>query len=60
MLVASLGALKKLHTVGVIFEQERPVAGVNGRRGCLWLDHVRVGVRLHERHCMRQVVVAGG
>jgi hypothetical protein len=50
-----------LHTVAVVLEQERPVAGVDGRRGGLWLNCVRVGVGLHESHCdgfSRDLVVA--
>jgi hypothetical protein len=50
-----------LHTIAVVLEQERPVAGVDGRRGGLWLNCVRVGVGLHESHCdgfSRDLVVA--
>jgi hypothetical protein len=39
------------HTVAVVFEQQRPVAGVNSRRRGLWLDNVGIGVRLYKRHC---------
>jgi len=41
---------KLQHTVAVVFEQERPVARVDGRRSRRWLDHIRVGVGLHESH----------
>lgn len=45
------GAMGKLqHTVAVVLEQQRPVAGVDGRRSRRWLDHIRVGVGLHESH----------
>jgi len=39
-------------TVAVVLEQQRPVAGVDSRRRSLWLDGVRVGVGLHESHCV--------
>ena len=38
-------------TVAVIFQQQRPVAGINGRRGSFRLDDICVWVRLYERHC---------
>jgi hypothetical protein len=57
-LAASLGALVELHTVGKVFEEKGPVAGVDGRRSCRRLDHVRVGVGLDERHCVRRVRAA--
>jgi hypothetical protein len=38
------------HTVAVVFEQQRPVAGVDGWRRSRWLDRVRVGVGLHKSH----------
>ena len=37
-------------TVAVVLEQQRPIAGVDGRRRGRWLDHIRVGVGLHESH----------
>lgn len=40
-----------LRTLAVIFQQERPVAGINGRRGSFRLDDICVWVRLYERHC---------
>jgi len=40
-----------LHTVAVVFEQERPAARVNGRRDRFGLDDIGVGVGLYERHC---------
>lgn len=45
-------AMEKLvHTLAVVLEKQRPVAGINGRRSSLWLDDIRVRVRLYERHC---------
>lgn len=42
-------AIEQLHTVIVIFEQQRPVAGVNRRRRRLRLDDI-VGIRFDKSH----------
>lgn len=44
--------MSRLHTVAVVLEKQRPVAGIDGRRRGLWLDGVSVGVGLHESHCV--------
>jgi hypothetical protein len=50
--------LQALHTVAVIFEQQGPVAGVNGSSSSLGLDCVvRRGVRSNKRHFVRKEVV---
>jgi hypothetical protein len=50
--------LQELHTVAVIFEQQGPVAGVNGSSSSLRLDCVvGRGVRSNERHFVREEVV---
>jgi hypothetical protein len=56
-LAASSGALVELHTVGKVFEEKGPVAGVDGRRSCRRLYHVRIRVGLDERHCVRRVML---
>lgn len=53
-----LKLLQELHTVAVIFEQQRPVAGVNRSSSSLRLDCVvGRGIGLNERHFNRQEVV---
>ena len=43
--------LRILHTLVIVFKQQRPVAAVDCRRSCLWLDELIISSHRNECHC---------